>query len=805
MPDLRYAVRTLARTPGFAVTALLTLALGIGANTAIFSVVNGVLLRPLPFAEADRLVQVWTTTVAEGESGHSAGDYLDLHRGNQSFSALAGYRGNLFSAAARAGEPLQLPGAHVTAEFFEALGVDAAAGRTFNRADARSAGRLVVLSSSAWRELFGDEFAAGRTLRVNGQPFVVAGVLPPGAEWPRSSRLWVLADKPVPPSPIELEDGVDPLGDRDVRYFDAIGRMKPNVTLEQARQDVDRLGLLLQERRTRSGRPRSFGIGLLRERLVGDVRFGLAVVQGAVGLVLLVACANVSSLLLARATTRRRELAVRSALGAGRARLVRLLLCESLVLGVAGGAAGLLVAAWLTGVLQDLLPDSIPRVDDIALDGTVALVTTVTALAAGVLFGIMPALQASRADSADALKQAGDRGGSARARARSVLVAAEIALTLVLLVAAGLLLNSFLRLRAVESGLEPRNVTIVGLTLPESRYPTGASQAELYRRLLEGIEPRGDVQAAGVGFPGPLSGSNAAGSFFIEGRSDAPGDRPFANLASISAGYLSAMGIPLLEGRLFSDADRAGSADVAIVSLALARRYWPNESAVGKRLRFDNSAAAPWRTVVGVTGDVKQLGLDAGAPPIMFIPYTQFPLPFTNVAVRGTAPAAAIGALVRARLAAIDPDLAAGDVTTLQSVLDESIAQPRFRTFLLSAFAVAALLLAAVGLFGLISYSVTQRRREIGIRIALGASPGALLATMMREGLALCASGVALGLFAALLAARLLGSFLFGVNATDPLTFGAVSALLVSVALLATYIPARRALGVDPIVALRVE
>jgi putative ABC transport system permease protein len=805
MSDLRYAIRTLLRAPGFTLTALLTLALGIGANTAIFSVVNAVLLRPLPFRDAGRLVQVWTTTAAETQSAHSAADYLDVYRENESFAALAGYRANLFSVASRPGEPLQLPGAYVTAEFFIALGVDAMAGRTFDRSDERSAERLVMVNEGSWRELFGGAFSAGRTLRVNGQPHVVAGVVPAGAEWPLLSRIWVLSARPVPPSPIELDAGVDPLADRDVRYFDAIARLKPAVALDAARLDMARLSTVLQERRSRISEPRSIRIGLLRDRIVGDVRFGLALMQGAVGLVLLIACANVSSLLLARATGRRRELAVRSALGAGRTRLLRLLLVESLALGAAGGGAGLLAGAWLTSMLQHLLPASLPRADEIGLDWTVALVTTALALAAGVLFGIMPAIQASGTSSAEALKQAGDRGGAARARARAVLVAGQIGLTLVLLVAAGLLLNSFLRLRAVDPGIDPENVTIVGLTVPQSRYPSAAAQINLYRRLVDRLETRAEIQAVGVGFPGPLRSSSAAGHFFIDGRPDAPDDRPFANLASISPGYLPAMGIPLLEGRLFTESDAADAPHVAIVSAAFARRYWPGESAIGRRLRFDNSEGAPWRAVVGVTGDVKQLGLDVAAPPIMFIPYTQFPLPFTNLAVRSTSPTATIGSLVRSHLAAIDPDLAAGEVTTLGAVLNESIAEPRFRTFLLAAFALTALLLAAVGLFGLISYSVAQRRREIGIRVALGAKPATLIRTVMREGLTLCAAGLAAGLLGSMLASRVLASFLFGVGAADPLTFGAVATLLVGVAALATYIPARRALSVDPVVALRAE
>jgi putative ABC transport system permease protein len=475
------------------------------------------------------------------------------------------------------------------------------------------------------------------------------------------------------------------------------------------------------------------------------------------------------------------------------------------VLGTVGGTIGLILGAWLTALLVRILPASIPRTEDVVLDGAVALVTTLTALVASLFFGIVPALQASRARSADALKDAGGRGTSGRTRARSLLVAGEIALTLMLLTGAGLLINSFLRLQAVDSGLEPQQVTLVSLIVPQARYPSAASQIDLYRRLLERLAERADIQSAGIGFPGPLRGSSAAGAFYIESRSEAPEDRPFANLASVSAGYLPALGVPLLEGRPFADTDRAESPEVAIVSRALARKYWPGESAVGRRVRFDNAEGTPWRTIVGVVDDVKQLGLDSDAPPIMFIPYTQFSLPFTNVAVRSATPSSAVAATIRSELAAIDPDLAGGEMTTLQGVLDRSLAEPRFRTYVLSAFAATALLLAAVGVFGLVSYSVAQRRREIGIRLALGATPGRVLAPMMREGLVLAVLGIGAGLAGALAGARLIATFLYGIEATDPLTFGAVALTLLVVASLATYVPARRSLSVDPIAVLRVD
>ena len=565
------------------------------------------------------------------------------------------------------------------------------------------------------------------------------------------------------------------------------------------------MGALIQKEHGESAERMSFDIVPLREEIVGDVRRGLLVMQAAVALVLLIACANVSSLLIARATGRQRELSIRAAIGAGRGRLIRQLLVESLVLGLTGGVAGLLLGTWLTALLIRVLPEAIPRTNDLSVDYVVAAVTLVVALATAVVFGIMPALHAARTDAATALKRGGERG-STRAPARAVLVVTEIALTLILLAGAGLLLNSFVRLLRTDSGMRTENVTLIGLMIPQSRYPNGVAQSELYRRVLEGLTARPDIQAAAVGFPRPLRGMRAAGTFYIEGRPSATeADRASANIGSVSGEYFEAMGVPLIAGRTFAESDGAKAPDVAVVNDALARKYWPGEQAVGKRLRFDNGPEHPWRTIVGVVGDVRQLGLEQDAPPILYIPYAQFPLPFTDIVVRSAAPRSTVASLVRARLREVDPDLPPGETTTLDAVLGLAVAQPRFRAALISAFAVVALLLAAVGVFGLISYSVTQRTREIGIRIALGAQPRQVLGALFREGIVLAAIGTAIGLAGALAAGRLLSSFLFDVRASDPLTLAAVAILLLAVAALATYLPARRALRVDPIAALRTE
>jgi putative ABC transport system permease protein len=803
MNDLRYAIRTLTHAPGFAAIAVLTLALGIGANTAIFSVVNGVLLRPLPFNDYGRIMRVYTSSADERKSGHSATDFRELLHEQQSLAFVAGFRDMVFTAIARPNDPVQVEGSSVTIEYFDVLGVTAEAGRLFSRGSDNPRGeRLAVLSAQGARRLYGSsEQAVGQRLRVNGEPHTVLGVVTAGKEWPEGEEVWQLAADEVPPSPIDRTAD----SDREVRYFEVIARLKPGVTFEQSEQDLHRVAALQQERRSATSQRRDLRLVPLHEEIVGSVRFGLVVMQLAVGLVLLIACANVSSLMIARATGRQRELAIRAALGAGRGRLIRQLLTESLLLGIVGGFVGLIAGTWLTVLIVRVLPESVPRSSEITLDVVVAVATLLAALATGVLFGVMPALQASKTDASTTLKRGGGRVGT-RARARAALVVIEVALTLVLLAGAGLLLNSFLRLQNVDSGLRPENVTMVSLMVPQTRYATGPAQSALYRRLIEGLAGRPEVQAVGVVFPSPLGGSNAGGSFSIEGRArKTPADRPFANIGSVSGGYFQAMGIPLISGRIFTDGDHRDAPSVAIISAALAQKYWPDESPIGKGIRFDEDSKEPPVTIVGVVGNVRQLGLDQEPTPIMYFPYEQFALPFITIAVRSPAPESTIAVLVRAQLIAVDPELPPGDVKTLENIIERSVAQPRFRTALISAFAIVALLLAAVGVYGLISYSVTQRTREIGIRIALGAQPAQVVRPIIREGLVLAAAGTGLGLVGAQLSGRILANFLFGVEPTDPVTFVVVASVLLGVALIATYIPSRRALRVDPITALRTE
>jgi predicted permease len=802
MATIRYAIRTLIKAPGFFVIAVATIALGIAANTAIFSVVNGVLLTPLPFRDESRVVKVSTTTKNERESNHSAGDFMDIRRSNRSLEAMAGFREDYVAVAATEGEPLLFEAAWVTSEFFDVLGTPAALGRPFLAADNAAGQKLAVLGHGAWQKLLdGDPNAAGRSVRIAGEPYTVVAVMPEGVAWPQKTKVWMLSPLPVPPSPINVKD---PLTNRDVQYFQAIARLKSGVTLQQAQDDLRAVSKTIQQaNNTATGR--DIRIAPIRETLVGDVREALLVIQGAVGLVLLIACANVSSLLIARATGRRRELAVRAALGATRGHLIRQLLAESLVLGIAGGIVGLLLSSWLVVLLLRMLPQGLPRTDAIRLDMTVMFATLAASLVTGVLFGILPALQASRTRAAQVIKESGERG-STRARGRSALVVAEIALTLVLLAGAGLLANSFLRLQRVDPGFNPDQVSIGHLLLPQSRYRTGAEQTRLYRQLIDGLTERPEMRAVGVGFPGPFRAASASGSFDVEGRPAASrADRPFAYLGTVSGGYFEAMGIPLIAGRTFLDRDVEDAPGVAIASAALARKYWPGENPVGKRLRFDDDPKAPWITIVGLVGDVRQLGLAKDPPPLLFFPYEQFALPFTSVAVRSSLPPGTVASMMRAQLAAIDRDLPFGDIEPLTNAIVDNVDGPRFRAMLIGIFALLALVLASVGVFGLVSFTVAQRTREIGIRVALGAAPRQVLLPVLREGIVLALAGIAIGLAGAFLAARALSAFLFGVGATDPVTFSGVALLMLIVASLASYIPSRRALKVDPVVALRAE
>jgi putative ABC transport system permease protein len=803
--DIRYAFRGLLKNPGFTVTAIITLALGVGANTAIFSVVNGVLLRPLPYPDAGSIVQVWPTSPNDPRSNHSAGDFLDFQRRNRTLLELAAYREDPMTISVNGREPVSIRGAIVTAGYFDVFGVQPIAGRAFSAASGAEATEpLVVLNETAWtQQLSSDPTAVGRPIRINGVAYTVIGIMPRSFDYPARSHVWVLSPKPVPTPSVDVEG--DLLENRDIRYFSAVARLKPGVTIAQAQADLSSIARDLAQRFPQSDARSAIALQRLRERIVGDVERVILLLLGAVGVVLLIACANIASLLLARASGRQQGFAVRAALGASRARLMRQLLIESLLLGGAGGVLGVLAGGWAIAFLRRLLPANMPRVEQIGLDTTVLTAAMSIALVSAVLFGIVPAFHASRTTGSSVLR--GDRGSSAgrhRARTRAALVVSEIALTLILLVTAGLLANSFVRLQRVDMGFSVEQVTVVGAVLPQAKYQNGQRQAAFYQAVLDDLEARSDIQSAAIVFPSPLNRSQASTSFTIEGREVARADRPFASFTSISPNYFRTLGIPLLSGRIFTNRDRDPAPPVVIVNAALARRYWPAEDAVGKRIHFGEKDG-DWMTVVGVVGDSRSLGLDQAPAPLLYIPMHQLPLPFMSIVARSAGGTAAVPSAVRSAVHAVDPELPVGTVRALRDVVSASVAEPRFRTVVVVSFAAMALALTAVGVYGLISYSVALRTREIGIRVALGAQPRQVLLPVIREGMVLALAGIGFGAIGSFAAARLLTGLLFEVEATDPATFIVAALALLATGLVASYVPSRRMLNVDPLTALRAE
>jgi predicted permease len=802
--DFRYGVRTLLKNPGFAAVAILTLTLGVGANTAIFSVVNGVLLRPLPFADPESIVQVWMTSPDERRTNHSAGDFLDLQRGNHTLQKLAGYRQDPVTISIDGGDPIGVRAIIVTADYFDVFGVPPVAGHTFSGMASGASEPVVAINEAAWAQYLGsDPNAVGRSIRINGVAHTVVGIMPRSFDYPDRSNLWVLSPKPVPPPSMDVQG--DLLTNRDVQYFLGVARLKPGMSIAQAEADLSTVTKRLAQQFPKSHARRGVALQRLHEQVVGDVQRTILLLLAAVGAVLLIACANIASLLLARASGREREFAVRAALGASRGQLVRQLIAESLLLGAAGGVLGIVVGDWAISLLRTLLPAGTPRVEEIGLDATVMTVAMAIALLSALMFGIVPALHASQTDASGALRE-GDRGSSAggrRARTRA-LVVVEVALTLVLLVTAGLLVNSFVRLQGVDPGFAVDQVTLVGAVLPTAKYPDGRRQVAFYEAVLENLDGRSDVPSAAMVFPSPLNRSQASSTFLIEGRDAARSDKPFASFASISPNYFRTIGIPLITGRTFTPRDRPPLPPVVIVNSSLARRYWPNDDPLGKRMRLGDDDEQ-WMTVVGVVGDSRSLGLDQAPAPMFYLPMRQLPLPFMSIVVRSAGGPAAVASAVRSALRAVDPDQPLGTVRPLRDIVKAAVAEPRFRTTLVGAFALMALVLAAVGVYGLISYGVALRTREIGIRIALGAQPRQVLLPVIREGLMLTLAGIAFGAIGSLAATRLLAGLLFEVEATDPLTFIAAALALLTTGLVASYVPSRRTLNVDPLTALRAE
>ena len=804
--DLRYGVRMLWKNPGFTAVAVVALALGIGANSAIFSVVNTVLLRPLPYKEPERLVLVWEDDTKHGYPNDTpaAANYVDWREQNKVFEGMAALADQSFNLTG-SGEPERIDGKRVNASLFELLGVAPLHGRAFAaEEDSPGANKVVILSHALWQRRFGlDAGIVGRTLTLNGEGHTVVGVMPSDFQFPdRETELWV---------PIAFTQ--QEAANRGRHYLKVIARLKRDVSLEQARAEMSTIAARLQQQYPEQNTDLGASVEPLHEHLVGDIRLPLLLLLGAVGFVLLVACANVANLLLARAAVRQKEIALRTALGASRLRLVRQFLTESILLAVLGGAVGLLLSVWGVSLLKSFIPENISQVKAISVDGRVLGFTILVTLVTGIVFGLAPAAQASRFNLNETLKEGGRDAASARGgnRVRGLLVIAEVAVSLVLLVGAGLLINSFLRLRNVDPGFRTDNLLTLSVVLPQQKYPDHARRSAFYADMIRRVESLPGVRTAAVTNWIPLVYQGDSMGVTIEGQPvpvPGQGKLPVIVTRVVSPHYFGTMGIQLLEGRGFEDGrDREDSPCVVVVGESVARKYWPGESPLGKRLTPGRPESPDdWCQIVGMVKDVRQRELASEPNALMYFTYAQagfFAPRYLVVKTEGD-PLALAGS-VRKTVWEVDRDQPVSNVSTMEGVLSESIARQRFSTLLFAIFAGVALVLAAVGIYGVMSYSMAQRTREIGIRMALGAQRRDVLKLAIGQGLKLVAIGVVVGLAFALALSRVMTSLLYGVSATDPATLVTISVILVAVALLASYIPARRATKVDPLVALRYE
>jgi putative ABC transport system permease protein len=804
LQDIRYAFRMLAKKPGFTIAAVLAVAIGIGANTAIFSVVNAVLLRSLPYKDPDRLtiVQSHKRDSLRGSGSAAFLDVVDWEKQSQSFEQMAVFRSMGYTLTG-GGEPERITGGRVSADFFPLLGVEAIEGRTFRpEEDQRGAERVIVLGHGLWQRRFGGDLSIiGQSLTLNAEGHTVIGVLPPDFKFPidvADAELWTAV----------AHDG-EILEERGGHYLKVIGRLKPGVSINEAQLEMNEIASRLEQQYPDENTGRIVNLNPMYEHLVGDIRRSLYVLFGAVGLVLLIACSNVANLMLARAATRAKEIAIRTALGASRRRIVRQLLTESLILAIIGGGAGLLLALWGIELLIKLGPRDIPRLNDIAIDGTVLWFTAAASIITGIIFGLAPALKSSKPDLNESLKEGG-RGTSEsfnRHRLRNLLVVAQMAFTLVLLVGAGLLVKSFLRLQQVNPGFAPANVLTMRVSLP-AMFDEGDKAALFFKQATEQMESLPGVESVGAVTVLPLIGTNSRTSFNIKSRPYPENQEPVAEFRAITPNYFRTMGIPILKGRAFTERDVKGKPGAIIINDIMARSFWPGEDPLGQILSIGVSVSdnepTEWE-IVAVVGDMKHFSLDSEAVPEMYVPHAQQPWTSMTLMARSSSDPTQLAAAMRSQVLSLDRNQPVSDVRTMNEVIARSIAQQRFYMLLLTLFAVMALVLAAVGIFGVMSYSVTERTREIGIRMALGAQTRDVLKYVVGQGMMLTLAGVAIGLVGSFLLTRFMTNMLYEVDAFDPVTFAAISLLLALVALLACYIPARRATKVDPMVALRYE
>ena len=817
LQDLKYGIRMLARVPGFTLVAVLTLALGIGASTAVFSIVNAVLLKPLPYPHAERIIFPWRQSPPGIDLGYNeipwgARSLRNFQQDVKAFQEVGAFEAGGFNLTGT-GDPVRVDGVRASAGFFRTLGVSPVFGRTFlDEEDHSGHDHEVILGYGLWQRRFGaDPQIVGRNIELNGESYAVVGVMPPDFAFPRGEEMPGSFQFPRRPEmwvPIITDPSLDPTTPDELAV---IALLKPGVSLPEAQAALNAFA---------SDREKEFPQGHgwfnslvtpLATQVAGETRRPLILLLGAVGVVLLVACANVANLLLARSLGRRREFTLRSALGAAQGRLVCQLLTESFLLALIGGAVGLLFGESAIRFVKSFGPVNIPRLHEVQLDPRVFLFALAVTLATGLLFGLAPALGAARENLADALKEGGQRSGSApgRQRLRNALLVCEVALALVLVIASGLLVRTFLHLLRVDPGFNATRVLTFELTLPEAKYPDKDKIAALYRKVLDQLRNIPGVQSAGLASPMPMSGGQESTAFLIPGRPahELNGLQTFASYTIASPGYFSAIGTPILRGRPFLDSDTAGSQPVAIISKTLADQFYPGENPIGKSIKLPPKKY-PVMTIVGIAADVKHFTVREKTGPEFYVVYTQKPYPAMltmQVALRTQADPRAVIASAREVVRSVDPGLPVAKVSTLATLVADSMTQSRFAMLLLTAFAVLALLLASIGIYGVISYAVAQRTQEFGVRLALGAQPHNVFTMILGQGARLAGLGIALGIIAAFGVARLMRALLFGVAPVDLVTFTVVPALLLAVALLACYLPARRATRVDPIVALRYE
>ena len=802
--DFRHAVRVLRKTPVFTLVVIFTLALGIGANTAMFSVVNAVLLQDLPFAEPSRVVDI-NEYSNDRPTAIAPANFVDWRRMARSFEAMAVYRSRTYNVATGSGEPERLPGAQTSSTYFDVLGVTPILGRAFTRDDAEPGRSTVVISYGLWQRRFGGSDVVNRTIRLDGEPFTVVGVMPPGFNFPQEAEFWTAAAYDLPPG-----GGGDPRENRGGHYLRGVARLQSGVSLEQANAELATITEQLKAQHPDTNTNFTTRATSLQERLVGSARTPLLILLGAVGCVLLIVIANVANLMMARATVRARELAIRAAIGANRRTLIRQLLTESVVMAAAGGVLGVLLAFWGVDLILALEPGEVPRVTPITVDATALMFAMALSLVTGILFGVGPAWQASRPHLQSTLKDAtrGTTGEGSRQLARMGLVLAEVAISLVLLVGAGLLFRSLTTLLDVPLGFTTSGVMTMQVAPTGESYRAPGHYISYWDRVLESVRAVPGVKAAALSGSAPMASGMSVLAFQIAGRPELPMHQsPLSHVLEVSPGYFTTLGIPVLRGREFTAQDAVESPRAVVINEAMARREFHDQEALGQRVAFGPGPDGEqrWLEVVGVVGNVRQYRADEAPVPMTYVVHTFAPQRPYSLIVRTDGDAAALSASVRSAIQSVDPSLPIARARTLDEVIGASLTQRRFNMTLLVVFAGIAMVLAVAGIYGTVAYAVAQRTQEIGIRVALGATTGEVLRLVLLDALKPIAAGLALGMVLALGLSRALDRLVYGISTTDTVTFLTLPLVLGLIAMIASWLPALRATRVDPMIALRAD